>query len=291
MSDRTLCSYKTCCKNCRLAVDNHDERPSVCELNNCPEYRPCEVCKKNKPLTKDSDKSLCVNCYIDLTRGTDRDFTQEDSFTGIDIPHPEGDAGRTATCSPGTPPAAFNNSEKQEYIRQWKEHDGFYKDPYALPMIHNMIIMQIQLHSVTEKIIVHQHEPDMLAILMNQQEMLIKNISAIQAKLPSKEAEDLSDMEASMAMVYQDYCEEHGKRYNGGVARMLTDEALALAPVLPFKVDLPRLMGNLGLNFVSHEQASEMLKFDDIKSALEFFGFEGDEDITAPSPTDEELNG
>ena len=82
-----------------------------------------------------------------------------------------------------------------------------------------------------------------------------------------------------MAMVYQAYCEEKELMSKGGVSRVLSQEAIALAPVLPFDVDINELLTSLGYKLAKHVDCAKALKFNNASEALEFFEFDLDEDF------------
>ena len=125
-----------------------------------------------------------------------------------------------------------------------------------------------------------------VSLLEKQRTRLIDNLKELRNQLPEKEANDMSDDEKSLAMIYERYCEEKKLMAVGKVSRMITPEALALAPVLTFPLNPQELLVRLGYRQVDAIQACESILQVDLPSStkkmLEFFGFFLEEKFAMP---------
>lgn len=282
----------------------------MCISMECDKYTPCKKCKANRNL---DDEELCANCtrkaggtvsmtdaegqVIEVPERAIKNFLLKEELkqpaaATLNLPVIELEEAvvqirKVSISMPGTAPAEFSESEKEYYNSQWKEYEGYYRDPTAKVILHNIVILEIELN-FTVSFIIQSRGSDVTA-LEQQRSRLIKNLEQLRNQLPEKEALDMSDDEKSIAMIYERYCEVNKLRRVGKVSRVISPEAIALAPALTFPVKPQELLARLGYRQVDIIQACESILptdlFSNPKQTLEFFGFFLEEKFALPLDT------
>jgi len=250
------CTFKTVCKTCRF-VKNVNDRPLLCKESSCPEYTPCSKCGKNVALYKDKK---CAGCTKEDAAPTTEDLgvSSKETFSPGKQDVPASKNGRVFSVTvPGQAPPEYNEEEKSYYERQWLEYEGYYRDPSAYPVCHAIILGEIELNHVNSQLINIRYEEDqkILESIDKRQERIINTIAKLRAALPAKEAIELSEDEKAISAIYERYAQEQLKRRVGNVSRVLSPEAVALAPCLPFPVGLADILTRLGYKSVDIENA------------------------------------
>jgi hypothetical protein len=283
------CKWKRPCVSCTKALMS--DRPTLCRSMECEHYTPCKQCKNNRILDGNGLCNVCVaearspkkkaegsRPIVQLGSDGQLEETTADLQTALDNDEIDESQARTRRLSispPGIPPAEYSESEKEIYNGKWAEYQGFYRDPTAKSIIHSIITIEIELSWVINEMIHVRGNPD--KGLEQQRSRLIRNLSELHGQLPKKEAIDESDDEKFLSMVYEKYTEELSQRKLGRVSRLLTPEAIALAPVLVFPIDPQELLTDLGYKTVDAAQACSHILLDDLpkqpEKVLEFFGF------------------
>lgn len=296
------CSWKAACKSCTAAL-NHD-RPHLCVDLACNHYTPCRRCGNNRLLTEDE---LCNVCIKELRSDTQSDKastpivelgvdgelveTTADLKQAVIMEELHPGAAHTerklSVSRPGQPPPEYSETEKEIYNSDWKEYQGYYRDPTAKFTIHSIIILQIELSWLLSEMTTKRGKPD--KALENQRTRLVRGLKELRDQLPTKEANEESDDEKFFSTVYQKYIEECQDRRLGKVARYLSPEAIALAPVLHFPINPQQLLSNLGVRLVDAAEACDHILLDELPKephkVLEFFGFFLREKYAAPLDT------
>jgi len=288
------CSYKTACKRCNKV--SKEDRPGLCEALECIYYTPCSKCglnvnKVDPSLGHCGDK----NCEYLKSINDDSDIISE-LITDLDI-EDEDDAGDISDTRgmpislPGTPPDDLTNEEKIYFQRRWDEYEGYYRNPVAYVICHNMILEEIRLAYVTTSIL--RSRGERLSDLENQKTAIYTNLKKLKDQLPEKESEKLSDDEKSIGVLYEKYCEERDFIRTGKATRVLTQDAIALAPELVIKIDPYELLINCGFSIEDSKKAAEkVISNEDVKLSgldlLTFLGYKLKEEYAMP--TDSTLN-
>lgn len=305
------CSYKTVCKKCNLVAVG--DRPGMCKELECGDYTPCVKCERNLTL---SDQGVCKYCLNaskkppkpqsptllhtgssvvkvnekavpsadDLLVELPEDFGSELSPSvnpGLDMDSLVRDSVKVSKVTlPGTPPSHYDEDAIAYYRKQWNEYSGYYTDPTVHYVVHQIIIIEIELSIVTTTLSQFISDETVSPRLEARRDKLIKNLSALRRQLPEKDALELSDDEKSMGMIYQKYLEEIGKSSDGRVRRVLTPDAFALAPILHYPVDCTVLLKRLGYSVEQAVDAASKVShppFEDPVKAAEFYGFRPNE--------------
>lgn len=273
----------------------------------CDIYTPCKKCSNNRNLDSDG---LCSSCtrradgvvtltdaegqILEIPESSVKNFLlneelKKPAVSSLDLPQINLEEAtiqprKIKISMPGTPPSGYSDDEREYYLAQWSEYQGFYRDPTARVIVHNIIILEIELN-FTVNFITEKRGSD-VSILEKQRTRLIDNLKELRNQLPEKEANDMSDDEKSLAMIYDRYCEEKKLMAVGKVSRMVTPEALALAPVLTFPLNPQELLVRLGYRQIDAIQACESIVQADLpsnpKKMLEFFGFFLEEKFAMP---------
>lgn len=284
------CIFKRQCKECTKT--DLDDRPAMCASLRCEYYTPCKKCGDNKTL---NDKGLCNVCVKGhdqkpvIARMASGDLVQvakgqaealQSSPDASDVPH------RTLSVTiPGTTPAECSESEKEYYNVQWKDYTSYYRDPTAKAIVHNIILLEIELNWLVSHI-TNQRGAVPLKEFEAQRTRTIHNLTELHGMLPKREATDESDDERFFSMVYERYIQEKKLRYVGKVARIISPEALALAPHLDFPVDPQRLLSNLGYRTLDIVEACDHIVLEDLPEQptqmLEWMGFFLNEQYALP---------
>lgn len=274
MSDG-VCSFKKVCKECRL-VDISD-RPVGCIDLQCEHYTPCKKCKNNLTLKKNG---ICRSCLTgesiesevpvrdeygnidivksyeadDIVEGEeiedyDMDETIKKELERIELEKKYKDkkTRKVYASHPGTPPSNFSDQSKAYYKKKWNDYiDHWGNDPTCHTSIHLLILMEHDLIILTQKILLASQEEKV--ILEKHRKVLLSNKSSIMKDMPEAEARKDRKEQASLAAIYETYCKEVGATKIGDLRRMFSPEAVVLAPILPYKVNLNELLRMLNLS-------------------------------------------
>lgn len=259
MSERNPCSYKAQCKNCKIAAST--SRPHFCIELQCEAYTPCKKCSKNRKLIL----GLCEHCAglqdeqyeapltepqpITSTRPELRSGDSEDAMPREEIDR--------SIVIPGTPPNSLSTAARNYYIASWSEYSGYYREPTARMTVHQIIITEILTQQITTRLM--NASGDARDALQKQLSGLIKTLGELKDQLPAKEANQASDDDKALGAIYERYLKERGAIRHGGITRVFEDSTIALAPVLPFKVDLQEILLRLGYSVVDVDQAMQKL--------------------------------
>lgn len=302
MARENPCMWKRICKTCKMALAS--DRPAVCLSMECDFYTPCKRCNNNRDL---NDDSLCNVCVKDLRTATESKAAAtpvlelnsqgeihettadlKDAVIYEDLPAEEAKTERRLSISrPGQPPSEYSEQEKEIYRGEWDQYQGYYRDPTSKFILHSIIILQIELNWVLNEMTIRRGQPD--KNLEQQRMRLVRSLKELRDQLPTKEANEESDDEKFLSMIYESYAQEAGERRLGKVSRVLSPEAIALAPVLHFPLNPQTLLMNLGYRLVDASQACSSILIDDLpkdpRYALEFFGFFLQEKYALPLET------
>lgn len=292
MSDKEKnpCRFKRACNTCTMAFVS--DRPSVCISMECDYYTPCKRCQNNRDL---NDDKLCNVCVKELRTATEAkaaatpilELTSEGVVSETtadlkaatiyeDLPAEAAYTERRLSISrPGQPPSEYSEQEKEIYRAEWSEYQGYYRDPTSKFTLHTIIILQIELNWVLNEMTIRRGAID--KNLEQQRMRLVRSLKELRDQLPTKEANEESDDEKFLSMIYEKYAQEAGERRLGQVSRVLSPEAIALAPVLHFPINPQNLLMKLGYRMVDASEACSSILIDDLprdpRYALEFFGF------------------
>lgn len=297
------CIYKKECKQCQICDNNTIDRPKLCIEMECEYYTPCKKCGVNKTLAADRK---CGNCSRRknnklLVRGADGEPIEIDDNPPtnkqlnpyhLTSPVSSGNSDESLTPSihdpldsqpatreieitvPGKPPNQFSQSEKDYYNNQWLLYKDFYSDPTAWPVVHQVIIMEIELIWLGTAMLSKRGES--LTNYEAQRSKLINNLESLKKQLPTKESQQLTDDEKSMAAIYSKYLEEKAAREISGTRIIFSPEAMALAPMLPYPIDLREIINRLGYDTTSAIELCNKFKSmpSDAHKLLEYLGFD-----------------
>src|SRR5690606_9263811 len=112
---------------------------------------------------------------------------------------------------PGTAPERYGKQEKEYYDRLWDAYAGFYQDPTAFALLHNIILIEIELMHTATLMSQRRHEGN--RELENRQERLAKNMKILRDQLPAKEAMQLNEDEKSLGAIHEAYLAEKALSY------------------------------------------------------------------------------
>ena len=246
--DRNPCTYKSACKKCPAV--RPEDRPERCLDIACEDYTPCRTCKRNMPLdvqgychycNKSSAKTAVRNAEGKIVMVPDEPPTHPslqgstptrsiDAFGGQET-------SRAVKISfPGTAPSGFTPDEAQYYDLQWQSYSGFYRDPSVYAICHQIILMEIELNHVGNLLMNCRGSEDSRRI-EDKQSRLIANLKGLRNQLPEKDAVHQSEDEMVISMIHKKYLEETKNRRAGGVSRIMSQEAIMLAPAMEFPID------------------------------------------------------
>lgn len=287
------CLFKQQCHGCDKVTIQ--DRPFMCINLKCQYYTPCPGCQENRTLHDTTSGKRCKEC-IKKSKKLQREFITEKEKSinngamqlGLSTGNGAGNTGpeiRTISItSPGEPPLELDQAEKTYYLERWGNFKGYYRNPSAYFVCHLIILQEIQITYLTSKRL--QARGYLNEELTNQLNTAVSMLKKMNEQLPSKEAEDVMDDEKSLAMIYDAYKEETRIRYAGGVARILSPAALALAPRLDFPIDPFELLTNLGFSFAEAEDAIRNVNMPSAEytpqQILEHFGFHLTEEFAQP---------
>lgn len=290
---RNPCSFKEKCKVCNSV--KFDNRPDGCQLIQCSLYTPCPKCGNNRTI--DKGEVMCPFCIQEMKnkpkplKGDPTKFSEKkmevsnasgeiilvDDIAPSDhrVVRVAGDRGQIEEklvtrvapkiSAPGTPPENYDAETKAYYLTQWENYQGFYRDPTCWATVHQIIIMEIELNWWTNYGIQVRGESSELAA--KQRSQIIDNLSDLKKMLPSREASKASEAEEALSSIHASYREEVDRRtFVGGKGKkyrmMISPQAMALAPVLPFAINLPDLLRRAGYSVEDSESVlTEMQDF------------------------------
>lgn len=283
------CIWKRQCKSCTATLLS--DRPAMCKSMECPHYSPCKECGNNRILDANMLCNVCVSearsktakaqgskPIAQLSSDGELEETTADLQASLERDEIDESQARTRKLTispPGIPPSEYSEVEKEIYTGKWQEYQGFYRDPTSKSIVHSIIIMEIELSWVLNEMIHLRGNPQ--KAIEQQRMRLIRGLKELHDQLPKREAIEESDDEKFLSMVYDKYTEEIKERRLGKVNRLLSPEAIALAPVLTFPIDPQKLLTDLGYRTVDAAQAASHILLDDLpkepEKVLEFMGF------------------
>jgi len=195
-----------------------------------------------------------------------------------------GAAREVTITSPGVPPPELSLEERDYYKQRWEDYKGHYRSPASFHVCHMIILEEICLNYLNKKMIETKGQLQFETYRERQQSaVMLKNWHEL---LPEKEAQDLMDDEKAINSMYQAYIEELGKTRCRGISRILSPAAIALAPILPFPLDLNLLLKKLGYNTIEIEEAISKIEIPpENMNALEmaeWFGFRPRQEYALP---------
>lgn len=277
--DRNPCSFKTECRNCNFC--DMEARPVMCLKLNCEYYTPCKLCGNNKPLDIHGKCRECDGSKKKLEQIVVRDpsgnavLVDDTPPTNTLLPK-IAEVTKISITMPGTPPPEYTKEERDMYNLQWAQYNGFYRDPTAYTICHNIILLEIELN--WHMSFMRQNREVVSRNMDSKQRRLIENLKILRDQLPNKEAQDLSDDEKSLGMILERYAQEIKARRVGGISRLLSQDAIALAPALHFRINPIDLMKRCGYAMADiSDVIGKVQDMQDIpsdpKDLLEFLGF------------------
>jgi hypothetical protein len=278
------CLYKAVCKNCnKVAID---DRPSLCVHIKCVHYTICPLCHENRTLRDTDQGVMCGQCLTKKPNLAKAVLAKEEAARAgtATISGATAEPRQITVTKPGTPPPELNEEEKRHYKERWEDFKGYYRNPAAYFTCHMIILEEITLGYVEGRILASRGN-------LNTEWNEIKSISIatlekLNKQLPAKESEDLLDDEKSLAMIYDTYVNEKKIRYANGVARLLTPEALALAPAMHFPIDATKLLQRCGFTPMDIEDVLQRVEMPPehytAAQVLEYFGFRLREEYAQP---------
>jgi hypothetical protein len=292
--DRNPCTFKVVCRSCQFCQE--ESRPEACISLKCEDYTPCSKCKRNLPLDSTGKCQFCipqpkpemesVKKLSDVITKEQAEILETSSLLSDGEAFAKAEETRRFEITfPGTAPSQYSNSERLYYENQWKEYVGYYRDPTSYAICHQIILLEVELLWIAQ--FQHSRREKIIKELEQKQERLINNLRTLRQQLPEKEAQDLSDDEKSLGMIYERYVKEIKARRVGKLSRILTPEAYVLADSLHYKVNTFGLLQRLGYKPVEASDAVD--KFfqpadlpTDPKDFLNFMGFHLKEKFAAP---------
>lgn len=297
------CSFKSNCRNCNMV--EMSDRPTRCISLDCEFYMPCNLCGMNvntiNPELGHCNRNDCQhlqyvrenNLVVDKVKlaggrevialggpvsgwkAEQAGATQPQVSTG-NLPLTPASTGRRKINRPGEPPDGLNDDEKEYYKQRWEDYEGYYRDPAAYMICHLMILEEIRLDYIQNELIGKRGEA--ASDMEKAKREIYTSLANLKKQLPEKESERLSDDEKAMGRIYEAYQEELGLRRKAGISRLLSPEAIALVPELPFRLDIEHMLRSCGYSMISVEDA--MQKFytsrdidDSPHGVMDFLGF------------------
>jgi len=284
------CLFKKECRRCTLC--NVTDRPEACKSLSCEHYTPCKKCGRNLSLFEGKCKICLKSGYVsDLADGESRpeinsvnsvvnDALRSDKQRRDDDRSIEKRAKvrQVKITPPGVSPEEYDESEKKYYKDQWTQYAEYYRDPTIYPLIHNLIILEIELNYITFMMLRTRGEYH--DKLIKYRTDIIRNMTSIRDQLPSEESFELSEDEKALSLIYEQYKEEVKKRSKGKIKRLFDLPTIALAPNLYFKKDLHILLTRLGYKEIDVNSAVSKMKDlpEDPFDLAVFLGFPINED-------------
>lgn len=302
-----VCDFKPQCKACKMV--KMEDRPHNCIQFECPDYTPCPECTNNRIL--DPQFKICGPCLTAkrnpnsseakqsskvVFRRKKKEYEEAAVGGGVKIeggPDSIYDMKRKyKICRPGNAPDELNADEKDYYLQRWEEYQVYYRDPTASALIHFIILEEIDMHRIQTMILGTQGDAN--ATWQKMKAYTMKVLKALKEDLPDKEARKETDDESSLAIIHQKYQEELLKTRggNGRARNIFSSEAIALAPELPHKLDLRKILLRAGFVTEEIEPALEkyILDFGDTpEEILKNLGFKLKERYAMPYDLNKEL--
>lgn len=232
----------------------------------CNEYTPCPGCNQNRTLHEyDAEKKpgrlLCKNCLMNGNPEAVDKLLQrklQEVSSGNSVPAVTGEPRTYTMTTPGTPPPELKEDERAYYMQRWDEYKGHYRSPASFYVCHQIILEEINGNHLNSRML--ESLGELKGDLQRQRQQSVTMLSTLHDMLPEKEAQDLMDDEKAMNSVYQNYIEEQGIRRRRGISRILSPAAIALAPTLPFPLDLRAALERLGYKTIEIEEAISMVE-------------------------------
>lgn len=286
--DRNPCTYKKVCLNCKLTRPEH--RPKRCVEIQCEDLTQCKQCSRNINLNAagycqycdPSSKKIAVRNASGGVEVIPHEPPNHPALQGstayktVDAETGKASSNEVPISFPGTPPPSYSEDEKAYYNINWKSYSGHYRDPSVYSVVHNIILLEVELNWLSQWMLANRHEAD--KDMENKMNRLIENIKALRSMLPKKDAMEQTEDEMTIAMIHQRYAEETKDRRVGGIARFVSQDAIALAPYLEFPIDIVDIGVRLGYRMV--DMVDALNKFyeskevpSDPQKLLEFLGF------------------
>lgn len=274
--DINPCIFKKVCKKClKVQVD---ERPVMCEALKCEYYTPCSKCSKNRKLTEIGKCNVCSGISPqDSARLRNEAIKERKESIELGRVPIAGVTINTKITSPGTPPQGLNSGQVEYYKSRWNDYKGYYRDPSAYFVCHLIILEEINISSLTDKML--ETALERRADIGRSVTASISTMKMLKDQLPDREAEEEMDENKTIAAIYDAWLQEKKFRTKSGVSRILSPEAIALAPELTFKIDPHKLLERCGFKEIQIENAIDLIEQipediqDSPESILEFFGF------------------
>lgn len=279
------CIYKRVCRSCTKTEEA--DRPVACIAIQCVDYELCAGCNQNRTLH--GERRLCKVCLgasveivRDSTKKEQKKRKNENRMTFVST----GNQDREIVITPpGVPPKELNDNEVEYYNVRWEQYKGYYRNPQAYFICHMIILEEINLTYLNSKLLSVRGEA--ANEYSKERQQSIKVLETLSEQLPDKEAEDVQDDEKALCSIYETYCEEKKKRAPGGVGRILSQAAVALAPNLDFKLNPRELLRRCGFREEDIDIAvSKIAEVPDEsrtpEDILKFFGFELNEEYAMP---------
>lgn len=297
---RNPCTFKRRCIACKIV--ERDDRPTGCANMECEFYTPCSLCGMNVNI--DPDIGHCdepENCRYKKLSGEVEHLKTAAGRDVVEVSksssHPKmqeiekSQARRLSTVKkrkvtkPGEPPSGLTEEEKEYYLSRWEDYEGYYRDPAAYLICHAMILEEIRLDWVQEELFNLRGEAN--EAKEKEKQRIYENLNNLKRQLPEKDSQKLSDDEKAIGMIYDTYCKEIKKIRRGGVTRVLSPEAIALVPELPFQLNPERMLIQCGFELQEAQDAAKKVMTDkEIKSSgldtLTFLGFRLKEKYAMP---------
>lgn len=295
-----VCSFKKACMMCIKVIAK--DRPTLCFKSKCEHYTPCPQCNNNRRL---NDHGICAICekaneepeevesfYVEAVKQDTPKLDISNKKDLVDSPK-----NRTVTF-PGKAHPDYNEQEREYYDTNWMQYKDYFRDPSAYPLIHKLLMLEIELNTLSNTIVFYRNKEgleDKVSKMEDREKRLLESIKIIRNQLPEKEAQELTDDEKSIAMICDRFTKFRKTRYQGGVSRILSPQAIALAPVLQFKVNPHDLIRRLGYTAKDIDSVMDILiKLSELPrdpiELVEFFGMPVKEKV-APNEYDTEPNG
>ncbi len=267
------CIFKKVCTSCKFVTIG--DRPNGCVKWSCKDYTPCKGCAENRPLDQ---TGRCANCGGEGVRPRAegpppvKQLPQETSHP-VRQPLP---VQAEEFTFPGHAPSRYTADERQYYDSNWVNYSGYYRDPTAAALLHNIILLEVEINHTIAAIA--QHRTESKKDLEGKHDRLTKTMKILRDQLPKKESMELNEDEKSLGMIHERYLEQIGHVRVGGISRVLTQDAIALAPHLHFPINVTELLQRLGYRLVDivtalekHFTPEDVPK--NIDDMLEFLGF------------------
>lgn len=259
----------------------------MCMALKCEHYKPCPGCQQNRSLHPVNGKLLCKKCIgsnPDLLKNFYKsesgkviptDTASRASNTADNTQTSAQNSRKFSVTPPGTPPIELSSSERTYYETRWNEYKGYYRDPAAYFACHMMILIEVNIQYLQGLMIVSRGESQ--GTYLKEVNYCLGMLKNLKNQLPEKESQEVMDDEKSMAYIYDSYTAEAKRSTVGGVARVFSSQALALAPNLIFPLDPRNLLLRCGFKEIQFSEILNRVSQAPIErtpeEVLRFFGF------------------